>query len=838
MNEPAGRRGRLRIYLGAAPGVGKTYAMLGEARRRLDRGTDVVVGVVDTHGRARTAEQLDGLDRVPPRRAEHRGAVLEDMDLDVVLARRPQVVLVDELAHTNAPGGRHAKRWQDVVELLDAGIDVLSTLNIQHLESLGDVVEQITGVLQQETVPDEFVRSAEQIQLVDSTPEALRSRLAHGNVYPAERIDAATNNYFRQGNLTALREIALLWLADHVDIALAKYRDDNAIHDMWEARERVVVAVTGGAETETLIRRASRTAAKSSAELLVVHIVRGDGLAGIPLARMTRIRELAGAVGASVHNVVGDDVPNTLLEFARATNATQLVVGTSRRSRVARMFDEGVAAAIVRRAGSVDVHMVTHEHTSSAPRLALFGRRHHRTLSWSAAFLVPVLGAALISLANRVLDTDSQGALFFVVVLAVALFGGIGPAVVAALFAGLLLNFFFTDPRYSLTIAEPTNFVTTVVLLVVAVAVAALVDDAARRAREVRIAARQAELLTLFAGAVLRGADVSALLENVRETYGQRAVAVARRDGRAVEVVAHAGPKPPVSPEASDTSCVVDDVYALLLEGPPLPAHERTVLNAVAAQAVALIRQQALARDAATASALAETDRLRRLLLSAVSHDLRTPLAAAKAAVSSLRSTDVEFSPEDTTELLATVEESTDQLTALVENLLDYSRITAGVVSPTLGPVYVEEIVHRVLLGVSAGGPRLRGLVRDNVKVADVDVVVLADGGLLERALANLVDNALKYAPGSLVTIAAATVAGDRVTITVADHGPGMDPDAPRSTRAFSTGDRDNTTGAGLGLIVVGGFVEAMGGAVATRQTAGGGTTMEVTLAVPGKEQP
>src|SRR6202167_2912773 len=275
------KRGELRIYLGAAPGVGKTYAMLGEAHRRLERGTDLVAAVVETHGRRKTAEMLDGIQIIPPRYIEYRGSSFPELDVPAVLARRPQVVLVDELAHTNTPGSKNEKRWQDIETLLDAGITVISTLNIQHLESLNDVVAQITGVEQRETVPDEVVRKAAQIELVDITPEALRRRLAHGNVYPSERIDAALSNYFRTGNLTALREIALLWLADQVDAALAKYRADKKITDTWEARERVVVAVTGGPESETLVRRASRIASRSGAQLMVVHVVRGDGLSAV-----------------------------------------------------------------------------------------------------------------------------------------------------------------------------------------------------------------------------------------------------------------------------------------------------------------------------------------------------------------------------------------------------------------------------------------------------------------------------------------------------------------------------------------------------------------------------
>nr|WP_040795206.1 sensor histidine kinase KdpD [Nocardia higoensis] len=834
----APRRGQLRIYLGAAPGAGKTYAMLGEAHRRRSRGGDVVVAIVDTHGRARTAEQLEGLEIVPPRRITYRGVTFDELDLDAVLARKPAVALVDELAHSNIPGSRYAKRWQDVEELLAAGIDVLSTVNIQHLESLVDVVEQITGVVQREKIPDEVVRRADQIELVDITPQALRRRLAHGNVYAPEKVDAALRNYFREGNLTALREIALLWLADQVDLALAKYRGEHAITATWEARERVVVAVTGGPESETLVRRASRIAAKASAELLVVHVVRGDGLAGVSAPEMGKVRELAISLGAGLHTVVGDDVPATLLDFARQVNATQLVLGTSRRSRWARMIDEGIGAAVVRRSGRIDVHMVTHEHRMRGPRPALFGRRDHRLTAWVAAFVIPCAVTLLMAAVVHFTEMVGMTALFFIAVLAVAMFGGVGPAMVAALLSGLLLNFFFTEPRYSLTIAEPANFVTTVVLLVVSVAVAALVDTSAARAREARIAAREADLLTVFAEAVLRGADVPALLEKVRETYAQRGVALVRTGENGPEVLGTAGASPPATVETADTVGELDDSsYALLLSGPRLRPRDRRILLAVAGQAAGLMRERELAAEAARARELVETDRLRRLLLSAVGHDLRTPLAAVKVAVSSLRSTDVDFSPEDTAELLATIEESTDQLSRLVANLLDSSRLAAGVVTAHPRPVYVDEVVHSALLTLTGARPEPSVIARFAIDVDD-DTLVSADGALLERVLANLFHNALRYAPSGPIRVCADT-SGQRTVITVADHGPGLgDAVADTVFAAFPrTGDQ-RTGGAGLGLTVARGFVEAMGGALTAVETPGGGTTMVIDLPAPRAVRP
>ncbi|MFI5779170.1 ATP-binding protein [Nocardia sp. NPDC051570] len=830
------KRGQLRIYLGAAPGVGKTFAMLSEAHRRVERGRDVVAAVVETHGRKKTAELLEGIERIPLKSMTYRGTTMPELDIEAVLRRRPTVVLIDELAHTNVPGSKHEKRWQDVHEILDAGIDVISTVNVQHLESLNDVVEQITGVVQRETVPDWVVRGADQVELVDITPEALRRRMSHGNVYAADKVDAALRNYFRPGNLTALRELALLWLADQVDAALAKYREDHKITALWEARERVVVAVTGGPESETIVRRASRIATKSSADLIVVHVVRGDGLVGVSTQRLTRLRDLANSLGASLHTVTSEDVPTALLDFARQVNATQLVLGTSRRSRWARIIDEGIGSTVVQLSGKIDVHMVTHDEVKRGFRWSLLAPER-KVSSWLPALLVPsAITAMCYFWLDNHLDLDGESALYFIGVIAVSLLGGVAPAALSAILGGVLLNWFFVSPRHSLTIAELNNFLTIVVMAMVAVAVAALVDISAKRTREARQASRQAELLTLFAGAVLHGADLHDLLERARETYGQRAASFATDD----EVLACVGEEPPRRVADADTAIEAgDDEHWLLLSGRSLTPTDRLVLGAVASQAAGLERQRQLSDEAQAAAGVLETDRLRRALLSAVSHDLRTPLAGAKAAVSSLRSDDVEFSPEDTAELLETIEESVDQLTGLVGNLLDSSRLAAGVVKPQLKRVYLEEVVNRAIVGVTMGTRGLRRAAIDRIKVEVDSVAVRADSGLLERVLANLIDNALRYSPGDTPIRVTAERVRDRVSITVVDYGPGMP--TGLEDQLFEPfqrlGDRDNTTGVGLGLSVVRGFVEAMGGTVHAEPTPGGGLTMVIDLPADQQEQ-
>ncbi|WP_299574093.1 sensor histidine kinase KdpD [uncultured Williamsia sp.] len=837
----AERRGTLQIFLGCAPGVGKTYEMLAQAKTLLVEGSDVVAAIVETHGRSATAQMADGIETVPTRPVEHRGTVLHELDVDAVLARRPDVVLVDELAHSNAPGMRNPKRWEDIRDLLDAGIDVLSTVNIQHLESLNDVVAEITGVTQRETVPDEVVRAADSIELVDIAPEALRRRLAAGKVYKGDRIQGALVNYFRQGNLTALRELALLWLADRVDDSLADYRAQNAITATWETRERVVVAVTGGAESATLLRRASRIASRSSAELIAVHVVRGDGLLDRLSGELPSLKDLAEGVGARIHTAVGDDIAETLLDFARGVNATQLVLGTSRRSRWQRLVSEGTGAAVVRMSGKIDVHMVTHDQAPRRNLLDIRQSRFRRPLTWVFAVLVPSAAAVVMYFADKWMGFATETAVFFLVVLAISLLGGVAPAALTAIVSGLLLNYFFTDPRYSFTIDNTENASTILVMLVVAIAVAALVDSASRRRREASRAAAEAELLTTFAGAVLSGTSPTTLLELVRDTFGQTAVSVVRLGGSLPVVENAVGTDPAARPGDADTVCTVaSGEYAMLLRGPAPTGRDRRVLTAVATQAAGVVERRRLAEAASEARALAETDKLRRALLSAVSHDLRTPLAAVKAAASSLRSTDVSFSPEDTAELLATIEESTDHLTAIVGNLLDSSRLAAGVVRPQMRHVYLGEVVGRVLVGMASYATTAT----ERVRVDGGHVLVWADPVLLERVLANLIDNALRHSGDATVTVRAepdepigdvddtTTSASRRVRVLVVDHGIGIDEgDRAAVLAAFHRlGDQNSSSGVGLGLSVASGFTEAMGGQLEVVETPGGGSTMVVDL--------
>jgi two-component system, OmpR family, sensor histidine kinase KdpD len=807
-------RGELRIYLGAAPGVGKTYTMLEEARRRTERGTDVVIGFVETHGRIHTAAMIGDLETVARQPITYRGADFTEMDLDAILARRPELAVVDELAHTNVPGRRNAKRWQDVQELLDAGISVLSTVNVQHLESLNDVVARITGVEQRETVPDAVVRTAEQVELVDMTPEALRRRMAHGNIYRPEKIDAALSNYFRAGNLTALRELALLWLADKVDDQLDKYRADHRIDATWETRERVVVALTGGREGGTLIRRAARIAARNKgADLLAVHVARNDGLAGADPAELARQRVLVESLGGTYHQVVGADVPQALLDFARGVNATQIVLGASSRGRLARLLTAGVGVTTTALSGSIDVHLVTHERAGQGP----LARRVSPALSWSrqiTGFALVLLGLPALTLVLDVGLTNDI-LIFLAAVVGVALVGGLGPALLAAVAGSLLLNYYFTPPLGRFTIAARDNLVALLVFVIVALAVSWVVDTAARKTRQAARASAEAQTLFTIAGGVIRG---ERLLERLRETFGLESVTLLE-DGRVSATVG----VPCTDARTADAEVIVDDRHILLLKGHPLDASDRRIVEAFAAQAALALRQERLTAEAAAAKPLAEADRMRTALLAAVSHDLRTPLAGAKAAVAGLLSNEVHFGPEDRRELLETADQSLDRLDRLVANLLDMSRLQAGALGVTAIDIGLEEVVPRALDDL--GGNVVSRLPPDLPAVR-------ADPGLLERILVNVIGNALRYSPpGRPPTITGRTL-GDRVELRVIDHGPGIPAeDRDKVFQPFQRlGDHDNHTGAGLGLALSRGLTEAMGGSLTPDATPGGGLTMILSL--------
>ena len=581
-------------------------------------------------------------------------------------------------------------------------------------------------------------------------------------------------NYFQPHNLTALREMALLWVADQVEVALQRYRTDQRVTDVWETRERVVVALTGGPESETVLRRAARIAKRSgSAELFAVHVLRGDGLAGAPVGALAGLRRLAEDVGASFHTVVGDDVPAALLDFARGVDATQLVLGTSRRSRLARSVVEGIGARVVQDSGHIDVHMVTHAEAGRGlrlPRLSSAVPLRRRALGWALAVALPLLATAIGTLGRELVGLSTDVVLFFLATVVVALVGGLGPALLAAFGGALLLNFFLTPPLYTFTIAERENVITLVAMVLVAVLVALVVDRAARRAQQAAAARAEAALLASFSRTVLTGPQpLPRLLDRVREAFGLTTVAVLqRRDGQ-WQTSACSGPPDCTRPEQADVDVAVEPDIHLVGQGRALPAADRRLLDAVAGQALLALRNQQIAAEAAEARRRADATELRTALLSAVGHDLRTPLASIKAAAGGLRDPQLPLSDADRLELAATIDESTDRLTRVVNNLLDSSRLATGALLPALRPVGYDEIAALALRGLDPG------LDPDRVRM-EIDErlpEVLADPGLLERVVANLVDNALRHGAGAPVALRASSHA-EHVELRVVDEGPGV----------------------------------------------------------------
>ncbi|MGH8870351.1 MAG: DUF4118 domain-containing protein [Acidimicrobiia bacterium] len=827
-------RGKLKVFLGAAPGVGKTYAMLEEGGRLRAEGRDVVIGYVDPHERTETAHMIGDVELIPSKTCTYQGSMFEEMDLDAVLARHPEVALVDDLAHTNVPGSIHAKRWQDVEDLLDAGIDVMSTVNIQHLDSLNDVIFEITDVVQRETIPDEVVRQADEIELVDLTQEGIRERLAAGKIYPAERIDAALANYFRAGNLGALRELALSWTADRVEEAVAKYRDVHRIDQPWETKERVLVALAGADGGEAVIRRAARLAMRSRADLIGVYVRPTRGPAE-PSPSLPAQRELLQRLGGRYHELVGDDVGASLLTFGREENATQIVLGASRRSRLDELLRGSPISRVIRNAGEVDVHVISYE---GVPR----PRRHprppaeavigwaRRGISWGIALVgLPLLTWILLGLREGL---ELHNVLFTYLLVAVVT-GGVGgapPAVVTAAAGFFLANWFFTPPVGTWAISSPDDLFSLFAFLVVSLAVGLLVGYSSRRSAEARKARAQAEALA--ATTTIRhpvfASDQQALLRRVRDVLSLDAVSLIRRVGDGWEILAWEGSRDLQSPnDGSESIELTGDVTLVILDG-RLTADDRIVLRAFAAQMIQAIERVELEREAESAESMAETDRLRTALLSAVSHDLRTPIATIKASLTSLMETGVKWTPEETRSFLQAALQETERLNRLVGQLLDASRVQAGAVHVFFRPVGLDEVVASVLGGLRSGRDRIA------VEISESLPEVQTDPDLLERVVANLVDNALTWSPPDrAVRITAGEVAG-RVDLRISDRGPGI----PRHARETvlqpfqRRGDSPNREGVGLGLPVARGLLQAMGNDLVIEDTPGGGTTMVIAMKI------
>jgi two-component system sensor histidine kinase KdpD len=812
------------VYLGAAPGVGKSHAMVEEGLRRAGRGADVVIGILETTGRQSVEALAGGLERAPT--VEGCDGATE-LDVTGLRDRKPQVVLVDNLAHRIDD---QTGRWDSVEELLTAGIDVITTVNISNLESMGDIVASITGSASPETVPDSVVRAADQIELVDMSPEALRRRLAHGHVYPPDRIDAALANVFRPEVLGKLRQLSLLWLADRVEEQLERQLPDDP-DETRGVRERVVVAL-GGQGGDHLVRRAARIAGRTGAHLVGVHVVIPGKAPGRDLERQ---RGLLVGLGGVYREIVGDNVAEALAAFARVEQATQLVIGALPRD-IASPGPASVVAELIDRIGTVDVHVVATDVASTPPEPLATARSgparpaRMRAVAWALCILGLPLLTAILATVRRHVSVGSALMFDLCLVMAVAALGGLRAGLVASVAAFGLTNWFLTPPLHTVTVGDAQNVVALSVFVLVSVVVSFLVDSAARRSREAASARAEAAALARSAATLVGAHDpLPDLLEQLRATFGLASASVFELTGQGwwpTHVSGHPELLEPSDGTSIDISA--DGKLRLVVSENALRPEQLEVLRAFADQLAMAVEARRLRVDAANAELLSEANALRAALLQAVSHDFRTPLATIKASASGLLHTDAAFSDSDRRLLLVDIDDAADRLDRMVRDLLDMSRLQVGALDLKLSSVALEEVVAAALSGLSVAPGRVE------VDVAESLPMVLADAALLERAVANLVSNAVAWSPdASPVKIQAGQI-GSSIDLRIVDRGPGIPfDDRERIFLPFQRlGDRSNDAGVGLGLAIARGFIEAMGARLSLDDTPGSGLTMTVRLQI------
>ena len=867
--------GRLKIVLGASPGVGKTYAMIEDARQRQRAGVDVVVGLVETHGRAETAALLHTLEQLPRRQLDHRGQIVSEFDLDALLARRPALALIDELAHTNVPGSRHPKRWQDVMEVLDAGIDVVTTLNVQHVESLNDVVARITGVRVQETVPDLVLQRADDIELIDLPPEELIKRLKDGKVYVPEQAGRALENFFGKGKLTALRELALRTAASRVDDQMREWMQANAVAGPWPTEERLLVCINEAPAARALVRAGRRMAERARMPWIVATVTtpRHEALPADTRALTTDALRLAETLGAeTVVLQVESDATAEILRYARQRNVSRLVLGRARGrasvwQRLTGFWREPVATRLLNAATDFEVTLVTPHPLIEKRRQRAAALRpdwHGYGLSLVAIGLATVVAWPLA--AWEAVPGGAISAVYLAAVLAVGARAGLGPSLAAGLLGSLAYNFFYTPPYFSLAISEPEDLVSVLVYLLGALFTGSLASrlkaqvEAMRRAkrrtdtlydfaRKIASAHRPDDVLwaaafhiaaTLDCHSLILMPDRSGTLEQVQghptiEELDARAEGAARWAFERNEPAGAGTGTLPISdwlflPLATSTATLGVIGVRFRDRARGLDPDTRRLLEAVEDQVAVALERTRLAGELADARIAGESEKLRAALLNSVSHDLRTPLVTVIGAISSLADETAYFAPEARRELTLTALDEARRLDRYVQNLLDMTKLEHGALKPQRTAIDLREIVGRVRRDLARvlQGHELAIEIADGLPQLDVDSV------LIGQALANVLENATKYAPaGSRIAIEA-TRAGPSVRIAVVDEGPGI-PVAGRE-RVFDLFSRltqgdGHPAGTGLGLAIVRGLVEAHGGSVSAEAGSGGrGTAIVLTL--------
>ena len=821
------QRGKLRVYLGSAPGVGKTYRMLDEGWRRTERGTDVVIGYVETHDRPFTNAQLRDMEIVPRVIRHYRGARLEEMDLEAVLARHPTVALVDELAHTNIPGSTNEKRWQDVDTLLEAGIDVITTVNIQHLESVNDVVEKITGIKQQETIPDAIVRRAEQIELVDVTPEALRRRMAHGNIYAPDKVDVSLSNYFRVGNLSALRELALLWLADRVEDSLQHYLDEHAINETWETRERLIVGATGTESDEVLLRRAARIASRTGADLFAVHVVNSDA-ARHEASGSNTARELVKEFDGKFQEIVDDDIATALVSFARSERATQIVLGASR-PRAAWRPPSGVVEKVLRHASDLDVHIIAVDadrpvHVRQQRRKQRVTWRRQVTAFIVTAVTMPTL-TTIMSEGRSSLSLSTIFLVYLMAVLALTTWAGTLVGIVGALLAFGLENYYFVEPLHTLQVARPDDAVALVAFLVFAVGASVLVNQFTQRSSEAKRARVEAEILAKAAASMATShEDLSPLLESLRTVFAASSVAILVRkdDAWSPDVVSGNA----IDDVDSGIHFDIDDDHRLAVVGTTLDNLDHQLISAFTSRIAAGLRSQVISRDASQLREIAEAESLRLALFRTVSDELRQPLEKMQLDLSSLLVLhDFRGKPE-IERLLRESNAQVHHLNRLVTNILDVGRLEAGEIEVQRVEVRLDEVLKSAITSVDSRGRSIQ------MHLAPELPRVVTDPALVARIITNVVSNACRFGPINQPVVIRAGVVGELVELLVIDRGPGMSLEQRDAVRAPFERLSAEQLNAGLNLTVASGLLQIIGGRLHFEDTPSGGLTVAIELPI------
>jgi two-component system, OmpR family, sensor histidine kinase KdpD len=871
-----GSRGRLKIFLGAAPGVGKTYEMMTTAQAKRRDGVDIVVGAVETHGRKETAALLEGLEIVPRRRIAYKGMALEEMDLDAILGRRPQLVLVDELAHSNAPGSRHPKRYMDVEELLDVGVDVYTTLNIQHVESLNDVVAKITRIRVRETVPDSIIDRADELELVDLTPEDLIQRLKEGKVYLPQQAERAVRHYFLPGNLTALRELALQRTAQRVDEQMVSYMRAHAIPGPWATSESVLVCVNEAPSCAAVVRYARRLADRLRTRWTAIYVEtsRSQRLDEAARNRIAECLRLAERLGGEAVTFPSQEVARGIVDYAQGNNFTHILIAKSRRSRWSELLRSSVTHQLIRSAGDISVHVIaqaqadttTPETTDAIATVAAENERF-AFLPYLGSLGMVAVALAVSLFLQQFLAVSNVALAFLTAVLTSAIAYGLWPSLFACLASVLTFNFFFLPPLYTFTIADPENVVALFFFAVVAV----IASNLTARVRDQALAARQraqtTEELYLFsrklAGAVTLDDLLWATAHQIALMLRMRVVLLLP-EGDSVAV--RAGFPPEDTLEEADLAaakwCWDNDRPAgrgadtlpgarrLFLPirtgrgavgivgldsdrpGPLLTPDQRRLLDALSDQAALAIERVTLAQDQDRARLAAETERLRSALLTSISHDLRTPLASILGSATSLRSFRAALDEPAQQDLIRTIQEEAERLNRFIANLLDITRLESGAIAPRFDAVDLGDVIGSTL-------KRTEKVLSGHTVTVDLasDLPLLrVDPVLFEQVLFNLLDNAAKYAPPNSVVELHARSVGDHVVLRIIDQGDGIPPaDLEAIFDKFyrvHSADRKRA-GTGLGLAICRGFVEAMGGTiVAQNRTDRSGAIFIVTLPV------